>query len=226
VFQPGEVWFNGNSQGGIMGGAATAVSTEWTRAVLGVPGMNYSTLLTRSIDYDPFEAIGNASYTDPLLRTIQLSLIQLLWDRAEANGYAAHMTSDPYPGTPPHQVLLFEAFGDHQVANITTHNEARTIGARLRTPGLNPGRTPDVDPFFLIPPVGPSPAAGSVLVVWDFGTPAPPPDNVAPRFPTHGQDPHGMGRNEARVLQMVADFLRPGGAFVDPCTPGAGCTTP
>jgi hypothetical protein len=209
-----------------MGGAVTAVSTEWTRAVLGVPGMNYSTLLTRSIDFDPFEAIAVAAYPDPLLRTVQLSLIQLLWDRADANGYAAHMTGDPYPGTPPHDVLLFEAFGDHQVANITTNNEARTIGARVRQPALGPGRTGDEDTFFLVPPVGPSPAAGSVLVVWDFGTPAPPPDNVPPRFPTHGTDPHGSGRGEPRVLQMVSDFLRPGGAFVDPCAPGVPCTTP
>ena len=44
----GTVFYDGNSQGGILGGAVTAVSTEWTRAVLGVPGMNYSTLLQRS----------------------------------------------------------------------------------------------------------------------------------------------------------------------------------
>ena len=36
----GDVFYNGNSQGGILGGAATAISKEWTRAVLGVPAMN------------------------------------------------------------------------------------------------------------------------------------------------------------------------------------------
>ena len=36
--RPSELFYDGNSQGGIMGGAATAVSTDWTRAVLGVPG--------------------------------------------------------------------------------------------------------------------------------------------------------------------------------------------
>jgi hypothetical protein len=38
----------GYSQGGIMGAAMTALSTEWSRAVLGVPGMDYSLLLQRS----------------------------------------------------------------------------------------------------------------------------------------------------------------------------------
>ena len=51
---PDEVFYNGNSQGGIFGGGATAISKEWTRAVLGVPGMNYSELLPRSVDFDPF----------------------------------------------------------------------------------------------------------------------------------------------------------------------------
>ena len=35
-----------------MGGALTAVAPDFDRAVLGVPGMNYSTLLQRSVDFD------------------------------------------------------------------------------------------------------------------------------------------------------------------------------
>ena len=70
-------------------------------------------------------------------------MIQILWDRGEANGYAWHMTRNPYPNTPRHTVLLHEAFGDHQVANVATEVEARVIGARLRTPALDPGRSRD-----------------------------------------------------------------------------------
>jgi hypothetical protein len=214
----GEVFFNGNSQGGIIGGAATAVSTEWTRAVLGVPGMNYSTLLSRSIDFDPFFELLADSYPDELDRTIGYSLIQMLWDRAEANGYAHHMTDDPLPGTPPHQVLLIMAFGDHQVANVTTETEARTIGAHVWEPALTAGKSPDVDPQWGIPAVPAVPFGGSVLVIWDFGNPHPPIENVPPREPEYGEDPHGKGRNEPRVLQQVSEFLRSGGAFIDVCS--------
>ena len=37
-----------------MGGALTAVSPDFTRASLGVPAMNYSVLLPRSVDFDQF----------------------------------------------------------------------------------------------------------------------------------------------------------------------------
>ena len=52
-----QLFYNGNSQGGIMGGALTAVSPDFTRASLGVPAMNYSVLLPRSVDFDQFAAI-------------------------------------------------------------------------------------------------------------------------------------------------------------------------
>ncbi|MGH9027616.1 MAG: hypothetical protein ACRDWD_16095 [Acidimicrobiia bacterium] len=224
VHTTGEVFFNGNSQGGIIGGAATAVSTEWTRAVLGVPGMNYSTLLSRSIDFDPFFDIIRQAYPDELDRTIINSLLQMLWDRAEANGYAHHMTDDPLPGTPPHQVLLVMAFGDHQVANITTETEARTIGARVWRPALLPGKSPDVEPQWDIPGVPSPPFPGSVLVIWDFGNPHPPIGNVPPRFPDYGEDPHGKGRDEPRVFEQVSEFLRSNGAFIDVCG-GGPCTS-
>ena len=51
------LYYNGNSQGGIMGGALTAVSPDFTRASLGVPAMNYSVLLPRSVDFDEFAAV-------------------------------------------------------------------------------------------------------------------------------------------------------------------------
>ena len=87
----------------------------------------------------PVQALLYPSYPNELQRPLLLSLIQMLWDRGEPNGFAWHMTDDPYPNTPSHTVLLHMAFGDHQVANIGTEVEARTIGAKLRTPALDPG---------------------------------------------------------------------------------------
>ena len=57
VIDPSELYYDGSSQGGIMGGALTAVSTDFTRAALNVPAMNYSILLPRSVDYDEFIAV-------------------------------------------------------------------------------------------------------------------------------------------------------------------------
>lgn len=220
VINTGEVFFNGNSQGGILGGAITATSTEFTRAVLGVPAVNYSTLLNRSVDYTEFSGVSTAAYPDPIDQQFDFSLIQMLWDRGEGDGYTQHLTNDPLPGTPRHQVLLIEAFGDHQVANIGTETFARSIGAKVWQPALAPGRSPDVVPFWDIPAVPHTPYRGSVLVMWDYGTPQPPLTNTAPEGPQYGQDPHGLGHDNPGVAQEALAFLQTDGAFVDVCGGG------
>lgn len=216
VVQSGEVFFNGNSQGGILGGAATAISKEWVGAVLGVPGMNYSELLPRSVDFDVFKPLLSAAY-DQQVQTLALQLVQILWDRGDADGYAQHMINNPYPGTPRHRVLMIEAFGDHQVANIATETEARTIGAHVREPAIAPGRSNDVTPFWGISSIPVLPFGGSVLELWDFGTPAPPTASLPPEPPQYGSDPHGAARNVPAVQAMVSQFLQQPGSFVDVC---------
>ena len=144
VIDTDELFYDGNSQGGILSGGLTALSPDFRAAVHGVPGMNYSTLLSRSVDFDMY-ANGNIeglplpiglyqAYPNELERPLIFSLMQLLWDRGESNGYAQHMTNDPLPGSPEHRVLLHPAFGDHQVANVAADVEARTIRACTNRP--------------------------------------------------------------------------------------------
>lgn len=202
--------FVGNSQGGVMGGAASAVSTEWSRVVLGVPGINYSLLLHRSSRWPIFQQVSDVAYTDPVDRVLGIQLIQLLWDRGENSGYAQHLTDDPYPGIEAKQVLLIEAFGDHQVSNVSTEVLARTIGAAVREPALLDGRSNDVDPQWGIAPFDATDPSHAVLMVWDYGTPAPPPVNLPPTDPEYGHDPHNGGSLEARVLLQAINFLLTG----------------
>ncbi len=215
--------FNGVSQGGILGGAVTAVAQDWERSFLGVPAMNYSTLLDRSVDFDAFGTVFDPSYPDWVDRQLTILLAQMLWDRGENNGYAEHITGRPYHDTPRHEVMLFEAFGDHQVANVATEVMARTIGAELRVPALADGRSPDVEPFWGIDRARRLPdEGGSYLVVWDFGTDAPPLGNVPNRA---GEDPHGMGRGQVDVLTVATSFLDEG-ILADTCGGGPCQTLP
>jgi hypothetical protein len=227
LIDTGRLYYVGGSQGGIMGGSLTAVAPDFTHAALGVPGMNYSTLLERSVDFDTYAQIMHPAYPNEIERPLIFSLIQMLWDRAEANGYAHHMTDDPYPNTPPHDVLLNMAYGDHQVTNWATAVEARTIGARMRTPKLDPGRSNEEIPFYGIPEVTSWPYDGSLFQVWDVGplrdsgggvikgTTPPPTDNVPNR---EGVDPHGPDASEqVSGRQQVSDFLRPDGVFNEVC---------
>ena len=216
--------YMGISQGGIMGGALTALSPDVDYGVLGVPGMNYSTLLRRSVDSDDYfknPTIGLYKYyPDFGNRMLLLSLVQLLWDRGEANGYAHFMTDEPLPNTPPHEVLMRVAFSDHQVANVTAEVQARTIGAKAYAPALQEGRHWAVDPYFGLEQVTDFPfQGGSMMVYYDSGPNtftgkrgvgvAPPPnENLPPRSEwDYGRDPHGDPREAMAGMTHAIEFL-------------------
>ncbi len=238
VFRTGEVFYDGNSQGGIIGAAATAVAQDWTKAVLGVPGMNYSLLLNRSTDFDLYSTFLRQAYPDPIDQQIIFGVLQMLWDRAEGNGYAQHTTTDPYPDTPAKQVLLHVGFGDFQVPQVSAEIMARAYGARLRAPALGPGRHPDTAPFFGLEPVGSWPTTDSVLVYWDSGTVPPPENNTTPKgspawtaacasVPEDRRDDdvvcgdsHEDPRRAPESMRQKELFLRPDGRIEDTCGPG------
>ena len=236
-----ELFYDGNSQGGIYGGSLLAIAPDYERAVLGVPGMNYSTLLHRSVDFDKYaegEFVDGQdselgmydNYPNELERPLLFGLIQMLWDRSDPSGYAAHMTDDPLPNTPSHKALLQVGFGDHQVADVTTEVEARTIGARVHRPGIAAGRDRYTDrpypdqpagEFFQGVPSLESGYDGSGVVFYDTGdNPPPPAGNVPPR---EGDDPHENVRRDPKARDQKAAFLSTNGRIVDYCG-GMPCT--
>ncbi|WNI32548.1 hypothetical protein [Streptomyces sp. ITFR-6] len=209
--------YDGNSQGGILGGALVAASPDIRRGVLGVTAMNYGLLLNRSADFAPFQQVLDASYPDKLHQQLVLQLFQMVWDRGETNAYANHLTDH-------HEVLLHIAYGDHQVANAAAEVEARTIGARVLSPTLAAGRSPDTVPYWGIRRTGPGqpPYRGSAMTVWDSGTPTPPLTNTPPVGPEYGHDPHEDPRNSPAARQQKATFLTTGRVInvcgTTPCT--------
>ncbi|MPZ79450.1 MAG: hypothetical protein GEV28_03250 [Actinophytocola sp.] len=205
--------YAGASLGGIQGTALTALAQDFTRSVLIVPATNFSTLLNRAAPFQLLAPIMDASYPDRLDQQLGFALMQMLWDRGEGNGYVRHITRDPLPGTPVKRVLLHQAFGDHQVANIATEVEARTLGIHVMRPTLAPGRDPAVEPQWDLRAVPRFPFRGSALVVWDSGTPTPPQGNLPP---TQGHDPHGDTGNTPAARAQAAHFLETG-EVVDVC---------
>ncbi len=130
-----------------------------------------------------------------------MQLAQLLWDRDENQGYVQHLVNDSCDGLPPKSVLLIEAFGGHQVANVSTEVLARTLGAVVQADPIALGRIVDVEPLRGIERFdGNAPAEGAVLSLLDFGTPAPTTVNLPPNSPGYGTAPHGAGSREPRVL--------------------------
>ena len=205
-----ELDYDGNSQGGIMGLALIALSPDIDRAVLGVPGMNYSVLLPRSVDFTEYEAVMAPAYPDPFDRTLIISLTQMLWDRGEGAGYVQHVTGDNYAGVDPVPTLLHVAYGDHQVSELSALIEARTLGAAIHQPVAGEGRWAEVEPGWGLDPIDYTDpataggAAGSAIVIWDSGMAPIPFENVPPSV---GDDSHEDPRADADVRVQKAAFL-------------------
>jgi len=212
--------YYGISQGGIMGPVSTAVSTDWDRGVFGVPAINYSTLLNRSIDFDRYQLLLDPAYPDKLEQAQLLLMIQMLWDRGEGNGYANHYT-DPLDGLNEKFALIHGALGDFQVANVAMDVMARSVGASVVWPAVGDGRSSDVEPFWGIPRIEDYPFEGSATVMWDSGQPVPPLENVPPRV---GEDPHEDPRRHLDAVAQIDAFIRTG-TIIDVCG-GEPCISP
>lgn len=230
VYDPSEVFYDGNSQGGILGGALVATAPNIDRGVLGVPGSNYSLLLRR---YGPFnQRFGSVlyeAYEDGLDRSLTFALMQMLWDRAENNGYLSHLAGDYLPNTgTDKRVLLHVGLGDYQVTQWSAEIMARTIGAAIHEPTVRLGEHPDSNPYHAIRLIEQYPYDGHALMIWDSGAvsadgtrgnPFPPTNNTGPDGSV-GNDPHESPRNTVAARLQKSEFMKSGGAVVDVC--GAG----
>ena len=127
VINTSNLFYDGNSQGGIEGGLTTAVSPDFRRAVLGVTGMDYGNVLVqRSTDFAPFGSILYPSYPDQSLHPVaarprpaalgpwRSGWLRAVHDLASATGYAvAHGADDDRLRRPPGQHVRGRARGAH-----------------------------------------------------------------------------------------------------------------
>ena len=215
------LFYTGQSQGALTGGAVTAVAQDWTRAVLTAPSMNGSLVLHRSTQGPQFVGIIKASYPANLDVQLLMHLLSMLVDRTEPAGYAWHLNGDPYANTPAKQVLLQAAFGDYQTTTISPEIMARTMGIPMHRPALRGDRFYQVNPFFGIPAIN-YPHAGGGLIMYDRGNLAPPTGNRPP--PSPGDpfgDPHGIPSSLPAAQQQLSTFFTTG-TVVDACG-GVAC---
>lgn len=200
-----ELFYHGNSQGAIEGAAFMALAPNLTRGVLGVGAANYSFLLQRSIDFNPFFFVLAQSYPSVLDRAVLYGLIQQLWDRGEPNGYTSHLVSDPLPNTPPKKVLIHTGINDSQVSHYATEIQVRSLGI--------PAVAPSAYPAFGIPERQ-APFDGSAWVPYDVGGSPPPLDNRPPAFENGVHE--AVRRLDAAQRQLDA-FLRTDGRVENFC---------
>jgi len=198
ILDPAHLWYYGNSQGGILGGAYLALNPDIPRGVLGVPGTPYSLLLQRSADFTPFFGLLQNVYPDQRDITFFMSWMQCLWDSGDASGYAAYMNADPLDGV-AHQVLVQDAIGDAQVTTLGAQNMARAYGAVQVTD------SPYQD-IYGVEQVS-SPHAGSAIAEYFHNTPDIPFENLPP---DDEYDTHEDTRRTFSAQEQLYHFLSTG----------------
>jgi hypothetical protein len=212
MLDPDQAFYLGISQGGIFGGTYMALTTDVERGLLGVPGMPYNVLLTRSSNFEPFFDLLRGRYLDGRDVMHLLGLNQMLWDRTDPNGYMPYIRDERFPNTPPHEVVLRAVLGDHQVTTLGAHIMARAIGAPTVDMGVR-----DVLGLKTVA----APVTGSGLVEYDLGLPPDPVENIPP-FAC--EDPHGKIRSFDAARSQMDTFFRTG--VIENHCPNGVCAYP
>ena len=189
LIDPEHLYFYGNSQGAVLGGAYSAMSPDIERAVLGVPGMPFSLLLTRAQGFQPFFQLLETMYEDWADITLMINLFQPLWDPGESGGWI-HRMDRP--------VLMQAAIGDASVPTVGAHVLARSLGAGLAAP--SPREVWGLESV-------PLPTERSVLVEFDYGITEPLESIPATDA---DRDPHNAPRYAQPGIAQVAAFLNTG----------------
>lgn len=201
-----EVYYYGNSQGGIMGVPAVAIDRNVERAVFGVPGIIYSILIPRSSDFVDLDEVMKIFYPSELDWQLAMSASQMLWDRVEPVSYINRLFNDPVDGRPVKTAIWQIGVGDAQVNPVTMDIAARTMGI----PQLGPANYP----IYGVDEVS-APHNGSAVVYYDPELETNPLDNT---FPPSDEGTHeAVRRSPASQMQLNA-FLQPGGAVEQFCT--------
>jgi hypothetical protein len=221
TIDPTRAYYRGDSQGGIFGATFMTIATDVTRGFLGEPGAPYSLLLNRSADFTQFLVILRLAYPRPLDVELDIDLIEALWDRTEPDGYLPYLRTNTLPGTPPHEVLLAAALGDHQVSPLGAEFMARSLGAKNLAKA-----TQEIYGLVDSPPG----FTGTGFVLWDFGLPPAPTTDLPMQA---GTDPHDELPSVTASQDMIDQFFRTGvinqtcpdgGPCVAVCGDGGTCT--
>ncbi|MCX2981654.1 hypothetical protein EYC98_12350 [Halieaceae bacterium IMCC14734] len=216
LFKAGEVHYDGLSQGGILGGALTALNPHFERSVLMVPGLRFSLLMRRSNAWAGFSIGFDPAYPEPVDKAMGLALLQMLWDRGENNGYSGHITRNPLPGSSASRVLVQAAVGDATVTETAAEVLARSLQLHRHVPTVVAGRHIAVEPYVGIDSIDAYPFAGSALIIFDSGPfPIAGHDGtqlqpVANTPQSEGYNTHGMPFSQEPAWQQKGHFWRTG----------------
>lgn len=210
VYDPGQVYYYGISQGHILGTAFVALSPGLERVALGVGGAPFSFMMSRSTSFAIFLFAVRRRVSNRLDAMKFVAMTQLPFDRIDPLTWAPHVVEEPLAGAPSDRVALLQiGIGDLLVPTLSGEILARATGTPLLEPAAR-----DVP---LLETVA-APTEGSAFVEVAFpGEPQPGPLSETPDVDNAVHD--RVRRNPPSVRQLDA-FLRPGGRIEHFCDGG------
>jgi len=220
IWDNDELYYSGESQGGIMGMSLAAISTDITHFMSGVGGMTYSVMIPRSSNWVSYGAVMANSYRRQVDRALLMTMAQSVWDVSDPATFVGRITGDRLPCglgpticpggvTPDHQLLMMIGQNDAQVANITADIAARTLGIPVVTP------SPYLPHGLATTPAAESDNVRNAMVIYDIpGTPVLP---LGTRNPGGDNPAHEGVRRAPSGYRMLDRFYAPDGIIVNEC---------
>jgi len=191
-----------------MGATTLAVSQDIERGVLNVGAGNYPVMQSRSTNFDEFELIYAAWYTERIDREFYWSVMGTLWEQSDPITYLPHLIADPLPDTPAKKIMYQIGQYDSQVCNIASDMAARTAGFSEVTPSVH-----DTWGLDEVSPGEEDGFDGSAIHYWYCGDPVSPVGNEPPA----ATEAHECVRRTETAQRQTDRFLRPDGVVINPC---------
>lgn len=203
-----EVYFQGISQGHILGGTYAAISPDVRHAVLTSGGANFSELMFRARPFLGFLGIIAAAVPDALDQQKFATLAQFAFDRVDPYTYSAYLLGNDLDGSRfDRQVLMQMGVGDSEVPNIGSELHARAAGLPVLQP--SPVATPP------LMSIAEGSGADSAFAIYDFHVDPFP--SVTPAPAETGNSVHNDLRGLTASMRQLDAFLRPAGRVEQFC---------
>ena len=206
-----DVYYWGLSGGAILGGSFAALSPDVKRAVLGVFGMNWVSVLWRSRQFIPLFEVLQTPYANRLDQIVTFGSLQLLWDPTDSVNFMRNLISDPIDGRGETPTLVDITTGDQSVPPILAENLARSnVGIPLM-------ENYDDERNIALTTAQAYPHTGSGITVWHTGADWAQDGNQPPLgdYP----DTHGDSRQLSSLHRQIGHFFDTG-EIIDVCEGG------
>jgi hypothetical protein len=208
LVDPSQVYFQGISQGHILGATYAAISPDIQKAVLTSGGANFSTLMFRARPFLGFLGIIAAAVPDALEQQKFATLSQFVFDRIDPYTYSEFLLGNDLDGSRMNrQILMQMGVGDSEVPNLGSELHARAAGLQVLQP--SPVATPP------LMSIAEGSAADSAFALYDFQVDPFP--SVTPAPADTGNGVHNELRLLTASMRQVDAFLRPGGRVEQFC---------